>query len=103
MPVICDGKVKFLDAGAVPVMAYGRFGQLARGERFDAAAAGPQDLAEPGSLLIVANFCEQEAPVGEQVRALLANGKWDVLVCAYDDAPVGDTLRPYEGVCYIRR
>lgn len=103
MPVICDGKVKFLDAGAVPVMAYGRFGQLARGERFDAAAAGPQDLLEPGSLLVVANFCGQEAPVGEQVRALLANGKWDVLVCAYDDAPVGDTLRPYEGVCYIRR
>ena len=103
MPVICDGKVKFLDAGAVPVMAYGRFGQLARGERFDATGAGAQDLCEPGSLLVVANFSSSEASVGEQVRGLLANGKWDVLLCAYDDAPAADILRPYEGACYIRR
>ena len=103
MPVVATGKVKFLDAGAVPVMAYARFGQLARGERFDAAGVGSQELTEPGSLLVVANFSGEEAPVGEQVRGLLADGKWDVLLCAYDDTPAGDTLRPYEGVCYIRR
>ncbi len=103
MPVVSGGKVKFLDAGAVPVMAYARFGQLAVGERFDAADAAEKDLVEPGSLLVVANFSGEEQQMGEQARGLLADGKWDVLVCAYDDAPAGFSLRPYEGVCYVRR
>ncbi len=103
MPVVAGGKVKFLDAGAVPVLAYSRFGELAVGERFDAEEAGEAELLEPGSLLVVANFSAKKAEVGEQVRGLLAAGEWDVLLHAYDDAPAADVLRPYEGVCYIRR
>ncbi len=113
LPVVAAGKVRFLDADAVPVLAYARFGELAVGERFDAAQAAERDLLEPGSLLVVANFCGEERPVGEQAAALLADGKWDVLLASHDDAPAADevvggasapaTLRPYEGVCYIRR
>ncbi len=113
LPVVAAGKVRFLDADAVPVLAYARFGELAVGERFDAAQAAEKDLLEPGSLLVVANFCGEERPVGEQAAALLADGEWDVLLASHGDAPAaGDaaggvfapaTLQPYEGVCYIRR
>ena len=103
MDVVAHGKVKFLDAGSVPVFEYARFGELAVGERYDAATATAADLTQPGSLLVLANFGDEPQPVGEAAKALLAEGEWDVLLHAYDDAPEPGTLRPYEGVVYIRK
>ena len=103
MPVVSHGKVKFLDAEAVPVLEYARFGELAVGEKYDVATATVEDLTAPGSLLVLANFSGESAPVGAEAKALLAEGDWDVLLHAYDDAPAADALRPYEGVVYIRK
>lgn len=103
MPVVARGKVRFLDAGAVPVLGYARFGELAVGECYDAAQASVADMAATGSLLVLANFSATEAEVGDEARALLADGDWDVLLRSYGDDPAAGVLRPYEGVAYIRR
>ena len=103
MPVVARGKVRFLDAGAVPVLGYARFGELAAGECYDAAQASVADMAATGSLLVLANFSATEAGVGDEARALLADGDWGVLLRSYGDDPAAGVLRPYEGVAYIRR
>ncbi len=103
MPVVAHGKVRFLDADAVPVLEYARFGELAVGETYDAARATPANMAAPGSLLVLANFSGAEAEVGAEARELLADGIWDVLLRSYDVDPAEGTLRPYEGVVYVRR
>lgn len=102
MPVIATGKVKFLDADAVPVISYARFGELPVGERWDAATAEDEDMLAPGSLLVVGNFSDAPAPLGEDVCRLLDAGEWNVLLSGYGDYAGERTLRPYEGVVFRR-
>lgn len=103
MPVVAHGKVRFLDADAAPVLGYVRFGELAVGETYDAGRATTADMTAPGTLLVLANFSDAEAEVGNEARALLADGAWDVLLRSHVDGPAAGTLRAYEGVAYIRR
>ncbi len=103
LPVISRGKVRFLDAGAVPVLGYARFGELAVGEPYDAAEATTAEMTVPGSLLVLANFSGEPAELGGEARALLADGAWDVLLRSYGEEPAAGVLRPYEGVAYVRR
>ena len=102
LPVIATGKIKFLDADAVPVIGYARFGELPVGESWDAATATDADMLAPGSLLVVGNFSDAEEPLGEDVCRLLDAGGWDVLLSAYGDYAGTRTLRPYEGVVFRR-
>ena len=97
MPVVAHGKVRFLDADAVPVLEYARYGELSVGERGDAAADGPQEYGHAGSLLVVANFSPEEASAGEQARQLAASGEWEVLLSSHGGEPDLAHLRPYEG------
>lgn len=97
MPVVAHGKVRFLDADAVPVLEYARYGELSVGERGDAAADGPQEYGRAGSLLVVANFSPEEASAGEQARQLAASGEWEVLLSSHGGEPDLAHLRPYEG------
>lgn len=110
LPVIATGKVRFLDAGAVPVIGYARFGELPVGERYDASTATDADLLAPGSLLVLGNFSSGEAPAGARARRLLAAGGWRVLLSGYGDragaldaaAADGLRLRPFEGLVLRR-
>lgn len=103
MPVVAHGKVRFLDAEAVPVLEYARYGELSVGERGDAAADGPQEYGQAGSLLVVANFSPEEASAGEQARQLAASGEWEVLLSSHDGEPDLVHLRPYEGAVLLRK
>lgn len=103
MPVVARGKVRFLDAGAVPVLEYARYGELSVGERGDAAADGPQEYGRAGSLLVVANFSPEEASAGEQARQLAASGEWEVLLSSHGGEPDLAHLRPYEGAALLRK
>ena len=102
-PVVARGKIRFLDADDVPVLAYARFGELPVGEPFDAQTATVGDMAAPGSLVVVANFSKGVREVGPQVRELLSQGEWDVLLSAYSSVKSTTTLRPYEGLALIRK
>lgn len=103
MPVVAHGKVRFLDADAVPVLEYARYGELSVGERGDAAADGPQEYGRAGSLLVVANFSPEEASAGEQARQLAASGEWEVLLSSHGGEPALAHLRPYEGAALLRK
>lgn len=103
MPVVAHGKVRFLDADAVPVLEYARYGELSVGERGDAAADGPQEYGRAGSLLVVANFSPEEASAGEQARQLAASGEWEVLLSSHGGEPDLAHLRPYEGAALLRK
>lgn len=103
MPVVAHGKVRFLDADAVPVLEYARYGELSVGERGDAAADGPQEYGRAGSLLVVANFSPEEASAGEQARQLAASGEWEVLLSSHGGEPDLTHLRPYEGAALLRK
>ena len=108
MPVIATGKIRFLDAGAVPVISYVRFGDLPVGERYDARNATDEDMLASGSLLVMGNFSAHPAAVGECVRRLLGRGGWEYLLSGYGDRDGAAgaemlELRPYEGVVLIRR
>lgn len=103
MPVVAYGKVRFLDADAVPVLEYARYGELSVGERGDAAADGPQEYGRAGSLLVVANFSPEEASAGEQARQLAASGEWEVLLSSHGGEPDLAHLRSYEGAALLRK
>ena len=108
MSVIATGKIRFLDAGAVPVISYARFGNLPVGERYDARNATDEDMLASGSLLVMGNFSAHSAAVGECVRRLLGRGGWEYLLSGHGDRDgvAGAEmleLRPYEGVVLIRR
>lgn len=103
MPVVARGKVRFLDADAVPVLEYARYGELSVGERGDAAADGPQEYGRAGSLLVAANFSPEEASAGEQARQLAASGEWEVLLSSHGGEPDLAHLRPYEGAALLRK
>lgn len=103
MPVVAHGKVRFLDADAVPVLEYARYGELSVGERGDAAADGPQEYGRAGSLLVVANFSPEEASAGEQARQLAASGEWEVLLSSHGGEPDLAHLRSYEGAALLRK
>ena len=108
MSVIATGKIKFLDAGAVPVISYARFGDLPVGGRYDARSATDEDILAPGSLLVLGNFSAHPAAVGERVCRLLGHDGWEYLLSGYGDrtgavGPEALELRPYEGITLIRR
>lgn len=107
-PVVATGKIKFLDAQAVPVISYLRFGELPVGEPYDVGAAKVAEWAAPGSMLACGNFSAEDAPLGADAQALLAAGGWKVLLHGYADR--GDLaaeelaslkLRPYEGIVFV--
>ena len=103
LPVVATGKVRFVDADSAPVLAYGRFGNLPVGEPYDASVATIEDMSAPGSMLVVANFSDDMSEVGPEVRELLAQGEWDVLLCSYGDVEDLQALRPFEGYALIRK
>lgn len=103
LPVVATGKVRFVDADSAPVLAYGRFGNLPVGEPYDASVATIQDMSAPGSMLVVANFSDDMSEVGPEVRELLAQGEWDVLLRSYGDVEDLQALRPFEGYALIRK
>lgn len=103
LPVVAKGKVRFVDADSAPVLAYGRFGNLPVGEPYDASVATIEDMSAPGSMLVVANFSDDMSEVGPEVRELLAQGEWDVLLRSYGDVEGLQTLRPFEGYALIRK
>lgn len=103
LPVVATGKVRFVDADSVPVLAYGRFGNLPVGEPYDASVATIEDMSAPGSMLVVANFFDDMSEVGPEVRELLAQGEWDVLLRSYGDVEDLQALRPFEGYALIRK
>lgn len=103
LPVVATGKVRFVDADSAPVLAYGRFGNLPVGEPYDASVATIEDMSAPGSILVVANFSDDMSKVGPEVRELLAQGEWDVLLRSYGDVEDLQELRPFEGYAFIRK
>ena len=103
LPVVATGKVRFVDADSAPVLAYGRFGNLPVGEPYDASVATIEDMSAPGSMLVVANFSDDMSEVGPEVRDLLAQGEWDVLLRSYGDVEDPQELRPFEGYALIRK
>lgn len=103
LPVVATGKVRFVDADSAPVLAYGRFGNLPVGEPYDASVATIEDMSAPGSMLVVANFSDDMSEVGPEVRELLAQGEWDVLLRSYGDVEDLQALRPFEGYALIRK
>lgn len=103
LPVVATGKVRFVDADSAPVLAYGRFGNLPVGEPYDASVATIEDMSAPGSMLVVANYSDSVNEVGEEVRELLAQGDWDVLLCSHGNVEDLRTLRPFEGYALIRK
>ena len=103
LPVVATGKVRFVDADSAPVLAYGRFGNLPVGEPYDASVATIEDMSAPGSMLVVANFSDDMSEVGPEVRELLAQGEWDVLLRSYGDVEDLQELRPFEGYALIRK
>ena len=103
LPVVATGKVRFVDADSAPVLAYGRFGNLPVGEPYDASVATIEDMSAPGSMLVVANFSDDMSEVGPEVRDLLAQGEWDVLLRSYGDVEDLQALRPFEGYALIRK
>lgn len=103
LPVAATGKVRFVDADSAPVLAYGRFGNLPVGEPYDASLATIEDMSAPGSMLVVANFSDDMSEVGPEVRELLAQGEWDVLLRSYGDVEDLQALRPFEGYALIRK
>lgn len=103
LPVVATGKVRFVDADSAPVLAYGRFGNLPVGEPYDASLATIKDMSAPGSMLVVANFSDDMSEVGPEVRELLAQGEWDVLLRSYGDVEDLQALRPFEGYALIRK
>lgn len=103
LPVVATGKVRFIDADSAPVLAYGRFGNLPVGEPYDASLATIEDMSAPGSMLVVANFSDDMSEVGPEVRDLLAQGEWDVLLRSYGDVEDLQALRPFEGYALIRK
>lgn len=103
LPMVATGKVRFVDADSAPVLAYGRFGNLPVGEPYDASVATIEDLSAPGSILVVANFSDDMSEVGPEVRELLAQGEWDVLLRSYGDVEDLQELRPFEGYALIRK
>ena len=103
LPVVATGKVRFVDADSAPVLAYGRFGNLPVGEPYDASVATIEDMSAPGSMLVVANFSDDMSEVGPEVRELLAQGEWDVLLRSYGDIEDLQALRPFEGYALIRK
>lgn len=103
LPVVATGKVRFVDADSAPVLAYGRFGNLPVGEPYDASLATIEDMSAPGSMLVVANFSDDMSEVGPEVRELLAQGEWDVLLRSYGDVEDLQALRPFEGYALIRK
>lgn len=103
LPVVATGKVRFVDADSAPVLAYGRFGNLPVGEPYDASVATIEDMSAPGSILVVANFSDDMSEVGPEVRELLAQGEWDVLLHSYGDVEDLQALRPFEGYALIRK
>lgn len=103
LPVVATGKVRFVDADSAPVLAYGRFGNLPVGEPYDASVATIEDMSAPGSILVVANFSDDMSEVGPEVRELLAQGEWDVLLRSYGDVEDLQELRPFEGYALIRK
>ena len=103
LPVVATGKVRFVDADSAPVLAYGRFGNLPVGEPYDASVATIEDMSAPGSMLVVANFSGDMSEVGPEVRELLAQGEWDVLLRSYGDVEDLQALRPFEGYALIRK
>ena len=103
LPVVATGKVRFVDADSAPVLAYGRFGNLPVGEPYDASVATVEDMSAPGSMLVVANFSDDMSEVGPEVRELLAQGEWDVLLRSYGDVEDLQELRPFEGYALIRK
>ena len=103
LPVVATGKVRFVDADSAPVLAYGRFGNLPVGESYDASVATIEDMSAPGSMLVVANFSDDMSEVGPEVRELLAQGEWDVLLRSYGDVEDLQALRPFEGYALIRK
>ena len=103
LPVVATGKVRFVDADSAPVLAYGRFGNLPVGEPYDASVATIEDMSAPGSMLVVANFSDDTSEVGPEVRDLLAQGEWDVLLRSYGDVEDLQALRPFEGYALIRK
>ena len=103
LPVVATGKVRFVDADSAPVLAYGRFGNLPVGEPYDASVATIEDMSAPGSMLVVANFSDDMSEVGPEVRELLAQGEWDVLLRSDGDVEDLQALRPFEGYALIRK
>ena len=103
LPVVATGKVRFVDADSALVLAYGRFGNLPVGEPYDASVATIEDMSAPGSMLVVANFSDDMSEVGPEVRELLAQGEWDVLLRSYGDVEDLQELRPFEGYALIRK
>ena len=103
LPVVATGKVRFVDADSAPVLAYGRFGNLPVGEPYDASVATIEDMSAPGSMLVVANFSDDMSEAGPEVRELLAQGEWDVLLHSYGDVEDLQALRPFEGYALIRK
>ena len=103
LPVVATGKVRFVDADSAPVLVYGRFGNLPVGEPYDASVATIEDMSAPGSMLVVANFSDDMSEVGPEVRELLAQGEWDVLLRSYGDVEDLQALRPFEGYALIRK
>ena len=103
LPVVATGKVRFVDADSAPVLAYGRFGNLPVGEPYDASLATIEDMSAPGSMLVVANFSDDMSEVGPEVRELLAQGEWDVLLRSYGDVEDLQALRPFEGYALVRK
>lgn len=103
LPVVATGKVRFVDADSALVLAYGRFGNLPVGEPYDASVATIEDMSAPGSMLVVANFSDDMSEVGPEVRDLLAQGEWDVLLRSYGDVEDLQALRPFEGYALIRK
>lgn len=103
LPVVATGKVRFVDADSALVLAYGRFGNLPVGEPYDASVATIEDMSAPGSMLVVANFSDDMSEVGPEVRELLAQGEWDVLLRSYGDVEDLQALRPFEGYALIRK
>lgn len=103
LPVVATGKVRFVDADSAPVLAYGRFGNLPVGEPYDASVATIEDMSAPGSMLVVANFSDDMSEVGPEVRELLAQGEWDVLLRSHGDVEDLQALRPFEGYALIRK
>ncbi len=85
------------------MLAYGRFGNLPVGEPYDASVATIEDMSAPRSMLVVANFSDDMSEVGPEVRELLAQGEWDVLLHSYGDVEDLQALRPFEGYALIRK
>ena len=103
LSVVATGKVRFVDADSAPVLAYGRFGNLPVGEPYDASVTTVEDMSAPGSMLVVANFSDDMSEVGPEVRELLAQGEWGVLLRSYGDVEDLQALRPFEGYALFRK